>query len=61
MHIVQWLEEVFLSYFDKWKESAESREGYEQAEMNLMQLSSETLFGLRITGTVVMYCGMYRC
>lgn len=44
--------EVFIAYFDKWKSSVESRaqEGYEQVDLNKMQLSAETLFGLRMTG-----------
>ena len=48
----QWLQEDFMGYLQEWESSVQEREGdFTQAERNKMQLSHETLQGLKITGT----------
>ena len=48
---LQWLTEEFLPYLDHWEKTVSEREGYSNAEKNMMLLSQETGDGLRITGT----------
>ena len=41
-----------MGYLQEWESSVQDREGdFTQAERNKMQLSHETLQGLKITGT----------
>ena len=47
---LQWLEDGFLKYLQDWEDCVHSREGFSKAEMQKMQLSRETIEGLRITG-----------
>ncbi len=47
---LQWLEEQFLPYLDKWESSVDARKGFKRAQKNRMLISSATLKGLRITG-----------
>ena len=46
----QWLQEEFLSYLDEWEQSVRQRDGFSASEKNKMQLSPETILGLRLTG-----------
>ncbi len=48
--LLQWLEEKFLPYLDKWESSVEERKGFKRAQKNRTLISSVTLTGLRITG-----------
>ena len=48
---LQWLTEEFLPYLDLWEKTVSEREGFLNAEKNMMLLSQETRDGLRITGT----------
>ena len=47
---MQWLETNFLGYLDEWDSSVHNCPGFTPAEMKKMQLSSETLAGLKVTG-----------
>lgn len=38
-------------YLDKWEKAVNERRGFSKAEKKRMMLSSETLLGLRMTGT----------
>ena len=49
-HIMQWLERDFLGYLDEWHASVQSRSGFTLAERKKMELSDETLSGLKLTG-----------
>ena len=53
---IQWLKKDFLGYLDSWKRSVDERQkpqeenqGFSDSEKNKMQISQETLLGLRIT------------
>ena len=46
----QWLKDGFLKYLQDWEDCVHSREGFSKAEAQKMQLSRETVEGLRITG-----------
>ena len=48
----QWIHEEFLAYLDKWEKSVQERPGYTKTQKKRMMLSSETLLGLKITGTL---------
>lgn len=51
--VFQWLKTQFLQYLDDWQKSVEQRPGdYSAGARKKMQLSEETLTGLRITGVV---------
>ena len=39
-----------LTYLDKWEKSVKDRSGFDADAKRRMQLSSETLLGLRMTG-----------
>ena len=43
-------EEVFVSYLDEWDKSVKSTEGVGANDKKRMTISTETLFGLRMTG-----------
>lgn len=45
-----WLERDFLGYLDEWHASVQSRSGFTLAERKKMELSDETLSGLKLTG-----------
>ena len=45
----QWLKDDFLKYLDEWQASVQKREGFSDAAKAKMQLSQETLLGIRIT------------
>ncbi len=45
----QWLENYFLKYLDDWEASVERRSGFSAAQKLKMQISQETLLGIRIT------------
>uniref|UniRef100_A0A1X7VXJ4 Transposable element P transposase-like GTP-binding insertion domain-containing protein n=1 Tax=Amphimedon queenslandica TaxID=400682 RepID=A0A1X7VXJ4_AMPQE len=47
---LEWLEKTFLPYLNEWRTSVEGRTDLTSAERNRMQLSSETLIGLKQTG-----------
>ena len=47
---MQWLETDFLGYLEEWDSSVHNRPGFTPAEMKKMQLSNETLAGLKVTG-----------
>ena len=51
---IQWLEEEFLPYLDRWERSVQEREGFSVAEQNKMLLSTETRLGLKFTGSSVL-------
>lgn len=55
--LLQWLEETFLPYLDKWEKSVLAREGFDDSERKRMLLSQETLDGIRMTST---HCGAFR-
>ena len=42
---------LLVSYLDDWEKSLKERTGFSKEEMERMLLSSETLLGLRMTGT----------
>ena len=52
---LQWLKEEFLPYLERWQKSAQEREGFSDAEVEKMQLSDETLLGLRMTGVILCW------
>ena len=43
-------ERDFLGYLDEWHASVQSRSGFTLAERKKMELSDETLSGLKLTG-----------
>jgi hypothetical protein len=45
-----WLQEEFLHYLDDWEQSVKERDGFSTGDKNKMQLSPETILGLKITG-----------
>lgn len=49
---MQFLREEFLVYLEEWAKSVEGREGFTPKEKKKMQLSSETLLGIKLTGVV---------
>ena len=51
---IQWLEEEFLPYLDRWEHSVKEREGFSVAEQNKMLLSAETRLGLKFTGSSIL-------
>ena len=51
---IQWLEEEFLPYLDRWERSVQEREGFSVAEQNKMLLSAETRLRLKFTGSSVL-------
>ena len=54
---LNWLTYKFLGYFTAWKENVNNRAGYfSKSELSAMQLSHQTLAGLKITAqSVVAY------
>ena len=48
--MVQWLREDFISYLEEWKKSVDARSKFSDSEKAKMQLSIETLEGLKMTG-----------
>ena len=40
---LQWLTEEFLPYLDHWEKTVSEREGFSNAEKNMMLLSQETI------------------
>jgi hypothetical protein len=46
---LQWLENDFLKYLDDWEASVEKRREFSAAEKIKMQISQETLLGIKIT------------
>ena len=51
----QWSKEVFLPYLEEWKNSVNGRVDVTTAEKRNMQLSSETLLGLKRTSKQFIY------
>ena len=50
LYFVQWVEDVFLSYLDKWESSVEAHgASFSKAEKERMLISAETRLGLRMT------------
>ena len=49
---VQFLEQEFLAYLDRWTTSVKRRAGYSDEERERMLLSQQTMKGLRITGAL---------
>lgn len=43
-----------IYYLDEWSKSVEQRKGFSKLEKKHMLLSTETLLGIRITGTCVV-------
>ena len=41
-----------MAYLDEWEKSVDERPGYTKTQKKRMMLSSETLLGLKITGTL---------
>lgn len=39
-----------MAYLDEWEKSVSRRKGFSEAEKKRMQLSQETLNGIKITG-----------
>jgi len=63
MHTViyaQWLETEFLGYLES---SVKRRKGFTPSQKKIMQLSAESLEGLRITGYLIFQymCNLYIC
>lgn len=42
---------AFIPYLDCWEESVNTRPGFTEAQKKRMMLSTETLMGIRRTGT----------
>ena len=55
----QWLEESFLPYLDEWEAGVASLKGLSKREKNRMQLSAETLLGLRMTSMYYVISDCY--
>ena len=54
---LNWLTGEFLDYFTAWKESVNNRAGeFSKGELSAMQLSHQTLAGLKITAQSVVAC-----
>ena len=51
---MQWLSDDFLGYLNDWSESVKGRQGFTPAQKQMMELSRETLEGLRMTGTLLL-------
>lgn len=53
---MQWLEDVFIPYLDKWESSVQGRpdSSFSKSDKERMLLSAETRLGLRMTGIVVV-------
>ena len=49
IHLLQWIEDEFLPYLDKWEESVMRRPGLTKTQQNNMLLSAETRLSLRMT------------
>lgn len=51
---MQWLEDVFLPYLDKWEASIETLLTHlSKSQQQRMMLSAETRLGLRMTGNLL--------
>ena len=50
LNLLQWLENDFIGYLNKWEDSAKSRTGFSEGEKMMMTLSRETSEGIRIAG-----------
>ena len=48
--VFQWLNHTFLGYFDEWEAEISSMTTLKKKQKAAMQLSRETLEGLKITG-----------
>lgn len=55
LSFLQWLKRDFLAYLSEWQSSVAARDGFTAAEKTMMTLSRETLEGLRVTGTYIIY------
>ena len=54
---LQWLESVFLGYFETWKSSVDERPGvYSESDKARMQLSHQTIKGFTITTKSIVEC-----
>ena len=51
--ILQWLEETFLPYLDKWEANVKDHKVFSITQKKVMLLSKETRDELRMTGTIV--------
>ena len=51
---MQWLQDVFIPYLDKWESSVKARPetSFSKSDKERMLLSAETRLGLRMTGIV---------
>ena len=51
---MQWLQDVFIPYLDKWESSVKARPetSFSKSDKDRMLLSAETRLGLRMTGIV---------
>ena len=55
-----YLSETFLGYFEEWKTSVDNRLGrYSRDERNKMQLSHQTLDGLKISVRSIVSCVLF--
>ena len=52
---MQWLKKDFLGYLDQWEKSVQARDGFKAGQKKMMLLSDETLTGIHITGSPMLY------
>ncbi len=53
--LLQWLSEDFIGYLNDWKKSVDERRDVADGGRDVMQLSQETLDGLKMTGKPCMH------
>lgn len=57
---VQWLENDFVGYLQKWQQSVDQREGFNKEEKKKMTLSTDTLKGIKMTGKITSFCSYHK-
>ena len=61
LNLLQWLENDFIGYLNKWEDSAKSRTGFSEGEKVMMTLSRETSEGIRIAGNYIVHNSCLLC
>jgi len=52
--LLQFLKEEFLAYFENWEKSVMARDGFTDAEKEMMMIARESRTGMQISGTVTV-------
>ena len=51
---LQFLKEEFLVYFENWEKSVMARDGFTNAEKEMMMIARESRTGMQISGTATL-------